>query len=64
LKTSVGINGNYAGRNMHWGIREHAMASISNGLAAFNKGTIIPITSIFFMFYIACPISTPSPLQY
>jgi dihydroxyacetone synthase len=28
------------------------MASISNGLAAFNKGTILPITSSFFMFYI------------
>lgn len=28
------------------------MASISNGLAAFNKGTIVPITSTFFMFYI------------
>jgi dihydroxyacetone synthase len=28
------------------------MASISNGLAAFNKGTILPITSTFFIFYI------------
>jgi dihydroxyacetone synthase len=52
LKTSCGINGDYAGRYIHWGIREHAMASISNGLAAFNKGTIIPVTSSFFMFYI------------
>ncbi|KAG4423183.1 hypothetical protein IFR04_003681 [Cadophora malorum] len=52
LKTSCGINGNYSGRYIHWGIREHAMASISNGLAAFNKGTIIPVTSSFFMFYI------------
>ena len=52
LKTSCGINGDYSGRYIHWGIREHAMASISNGLAAFNKGTIIPVTSSFFMFYI------------
>ena len=52
LKTSCGINGDYTGRYIHWGIREHAMASISNGLAAFNKGTIIPVTSSFFMFYI------------
>lgn len=52
LKTACGINGNYTGRYIHWGIREHAMASISNGLAAFNKGTILPITSSFFMFYI------------
>jgi len=28
------------------------MAAISNGLAAFNKGTIFPVTSSFFMFYI------------
>jgi dihydroxyacetone synthase len=52
LRTACGINGDYSGRYIHWGIREHAMASISNGLAAFNKGTIIPITSTFFMFYI------------
>ncbi|KAL3413062.1 putative dihydroxy-acetone synthase [Aspergillus fumigatus] len=53
LKTTCGLNGNYTGRYIHWGIREHAMASISNGLAAFNKGTILPITSSFFMFYIS-----------
>ncbi|QGA21104.1 hypothetical protein EYB26_008814 [Talaromyces marneffei] len=52
LKTTCGINGDYSGRYIHWGIREHAMASISNGLAAFNKGTILPVTSSFFMFYI------------
>jgi dihydroxyacetone synthase len=52
LRTSCGINGDYSGRYIHWGIREHAMASISNGLAAFNKGTILPVTSTFFMFYI------------
>ena len=28
------------------------MASISNGLAAFNKGTFLPVTSTFFMFYL------------
>lgn len=52
LRTSCGINGDYTGRYIHWGIREHAMASVSNGMAAFNKGTIIPVTSSFFMFYI------------
>ncbi|KAK6513520.1 hypothetical protein TWF281_005143 [Arthrobotrys megalospora] len=52
LRTACGINGDYTGRYIHWGIREHAMASISNGLAAFNKGTILPVTSSFFMFYI------------
>ena len=54
LQTACGINGDYTGRYIHWGIREHAMASISNGLAAFNKGTILPVTSSFFMFYIVC----------
>jgi dihydroxyacetone synthase len=28
------------------------MVSITNGLCAFNKGTFLPITSSFFMFYI------------
>jgi hypothetical protein len=38
------------------------MASISNGLAAFNKGTILPVTSSFFMFYIVSTKPTyPSP---
>ncbi|EFQ34764.1 transketolase [Colletotrichum graminicola] len=52
LKTTCGTNGNYVGRYIHYGVREHAMASIANGLAAFNKGTILPVTSSFFMFYI------------
>lgn len=52
LRTVSGPNGDYTGRYIHWGIREHAMASASNGMAAFNKGTILPITSSFFMFYI------------
>ncbi|KAG9254497.1 Transketolase, thiamine diphosphate binding domain-containing protein [Emericellopsis atlantica] len=52
LRTSSGPNGDYTGRYIHWGIREHAMASISNGLAAFGKGTILPVTSSFFMFYL------------
>ncbi|KAI1617685.1 Transketolase, thiamine diphosphate binding domain-containing protein [Exophiala viscosa] len=52
LKTACGLNGNYSGRYIHYGIREHAMASIANGLAAYNKGTFLPVTSTFFMFYI------------
>lgn len=42
----------YAGRYLRYGIREHAMASISNGIAAYNPGTFLPITATFFMFYI------------
>lgn len=52
LRPTCGITGDYTGRYIHWGIREHAMAAISNGLAAFNKGTILPVTSSFFMFYL------------
>ncbi|OKL61375.1 Dihydroxyacetone synthase [Talaromyces atroroseus] len=64
LQTECGINGDYTGRYIHWGVREHAMAAISNGLAAFNKGTILPITSSFFMFYIyAAPAVRMGALQ-
>ncbi|KAL4969021.1 transketolase family protein [Aspergillus stella-maris] len=52
LRTSCGLNGTYAGRYIHYGIREHAMCAISNGLAAFNKGTFIPITSTYLMFHL------------
>ena len=52
LKPISGKPGSYKGRYIHYGIREHVMASIANGLAAFNPQTIIPITSSFFMFYL------------
>ncbi|KAI1262916.1 Transketolase, thiamine diphosphate binding domain-containing protein [Xylariaceae sp. FL1019] len=42
----------YAGRYVRYGIREHAMAAISNGLAAYNPGTFVPITATFLMFYL------------
>ncbi|KAI0478053.1 Transketolase, thiamine diphosphate binding domain-containing protein [Xylaria cf. heliscus] len=42
----------YGGRYIRYGIREHAMAAISNGLAAYNPGTFVPITATFFMFYL------------
>ncbi|KAJ6788725.1 hypothetical protein PWT90_03923 [Aphanocladium album] len=64
LKTACGINGNYSGRYIHYGVREHAMAAIANGLAAFNKGTFLPVTSSFFMFYIyAAPAVRMGALQ-
>ncbi|KAL2864271.1 Transketolase, thiamine diphosphate binding domain-containing protein [Aspergillus lucknowensis] len=40
------------GRVIRFGIREHAMAAISNGLSAFHPGAIIPVTATFFMFYL------------
>ncbi|KAK7699472.1 hypothetical protein SLS64_011610 [Diaporthe eres] len=42
----------YKGRYLRNGIREHAMASIANGMAAYNPGTFLPITATFFMFYL------------
>jgi transketolase len=38
----------YSGRNIHFGIREHAMGAIANGLA--RHGGILPFTSTFFTF--------------
>ncbi|KAH9862416.1 hypothetical protein J1614_011071 [Plenodomus biglobosus] len=65
LKTTCGINGNYSGRYIHYGVREHAMAAISNGLAAYAPNTIIPVTSSFFMFYLyAAPAVRMGALQH
>lgn len=51
-ETDVFLPNHRAGRYIRYGIREHAMASISNGLAAYNPGTFLPITATFFMFYL------------
>jgi transketolase len=40
--------GNYAGRNFHYGIREHGMASMMNGMAL--HGGIIPYGGTFLIF--------------
>ena len=44
---SLGI-GDYAGRYVRYGVREHAMAGIMNGLAAY--GTILPYGGTFLNF--------------
>lgn len=44
---STGL-GNYAGRYVRYGVREHGMAAISNGLAAY--GGIIPFAATFLNF--------------
>jgi transketolase len=48
--------GNYAGRNIHFGVREHGMGAILNGLAL--HGGIIPFGSTFLIFsdYMRPPI--------
>ncbi len=44
--------GNYAGRNLHFGIREHGMCAILNGIAL--HGGFIPYGSSFFVFTDYC----------
>ena len=40
--------GDYAGRNLHFGVREHAMGAIANGLGL--HGGLLPFTATFFNF--------------
>jgi transketolase len=56
LQGSSGGGWSYAGRNLHFGVREHAMGAIANGLAA--HGGTIPFTATFFVFsdYLRPPI--------
>ncbi|MDB5982853.1 MAG: tkt 1 [Pseudomonas sp.] len=53
---------NYSGRNLHFGIREHAMGSIANGLAL---SYIRPYTSTFLVFsdYMKPPIRLASIME-
>jgi transketolase len=44
----VGGGSNYAGRNIAYGVREHAMGSIASGLAL--HGGVIPFTATFMQF--------------
>ena len=53
---SSGGGWSYAGRNLHFGVREHAMGAIVNGMAA--HGGTIPYGSTFLIFsdYVRPPI--------
>jgi transketolase len=49
IKGSPSVNhGEFAGRNLHFGIREHGMGSICNAMALF--GGIIPFGATFLIF--------------
>lgn len=48
VQGSVGGEWNYGGRNIHYGVREHAMGALATGLAL--HGGIIPFTGTFFTF--------------
>jgi transketolase len=53
---AVGGGWNYGGRNIHFGVREHAMGAIAGGMAL--HGGVIPYTATFFTFvdYMRPPI--------
>jgi transketolase len=53
---SAGGGWSYAGRNLHFGVREHAMGAIVNGMAA--HGGIVPYGATFLIFsdYMRPPI--------
>jgi transketolase len=46
-----GYDGDYAGRNFHFGIREHSMCAIANGMAVSG---LRPFASSFFVFTDYC----------
>lgn len=48
MQGSTGDNWNYAGRNIYFGVREHAMAAILNGMAA--HGGLVPYGATFLSF--------------
>jgi len=48
LQGSTGGGWSYAGNNLHFGVREHAMGAIANGLAV--HGGVIPFTATFLIF--------------
>lgn len=56
LQGSNGGGWSYAGRNLHFGVREHAMGSIMNGIAA--HGGLLPFGATFLSFadYMRPPI--------
>ena len=60
---STGGAWGYEGRNLHFGVREHAMGSIANGMS--THGGVIPYTATFFVFsdYMRPPIRLASLME-
>ncbi len=56
VQGAVGEAWGYAGRNLHFGVREHAMGAIANGMA--SHGGMLPYTATFLTFadYMRPPI--------
>jgi transketolase len=64
IKDSGDLNaGDWSGRNIHFGIREHAMGALCNGMAA--HGGLRPFCSTFFSFkdYMAEPVRLAALMQ-
>merc|ERR1712187_1031348 len=56
----AGSGKTYAGRNIHYGIREHAMGSIMNGIAYFGLFRNSGATFLVFADYLRAPIRVAS----
>ncbi|WOO86265.1 Dihydroxyacetone synthase [Vanrija pseudolonga] len=56
--------GDYTGRAVRWGVREHAMAAIANGIVAYHPGAFLPVISTFLMFFLySSPANRMAALQ-
>ena len=42
----------FAGRYIHYGIREHGMMAVANGIAAYSKRAFLPVTSTLAAFHL------------
>jgi transketolase len=51
IKTNIINKNNFNGKYLHYGIREHSMMSIANGISTYG---IIPIVSTFLVFITYC----------
>ena len=51
VKTDIINKSNFNGKYLHYGIREHAMTSIANGMSTYG---IVPIVSTFLVFITYC----------
>jgi transketolase len=63
MQGRAGGDWSYAGRNLHFGVREHAMGAILNGMAA--HGGVIPYGATFLIFsdYMRPPIRLASLMR-
>lgn len=51
IKTNIINKDNFTGKYLHYGIREHGMCSIANGISTYD---IIPVVSTFLVFITYC----------